>query len=313
MRDKDSVTKEYMKQPKQFADLFNGYCFGGVEVIKPEALREMDTASIALPYGKDGTANPVQKDRDLLKMLLKTDGKAAYCLLGVENQSKVHTAMPIRNMLYDVLSLIGQVEAASRSYRQAGDYGKDTAEFLSGFHREDRVLPVITIVIHWGAEPWDAPLSLREMYPEGINPRLLQYVADYKVNLVSPALMSDEELEIFKSDLREVLKFIKHSGDKDGLTKLLEENPCYTSLSRLAAQTISICSNVDFNIPVGEEEVDVCKAIEDMKEEARNDAILKAVSMLKKLKLSKDAVIEQIVENYALTNDKATALVNSRW
>lgn len=313
MRDKDSVTKEYMKQPKQFADLFNGYCFGGVEVIKPEALREMDTASIALPYGKDGTANPVQKDRDLLKMLLKTDGKAAYCLLGVENQSKVHTAMPIRNMLYDVLSLIGQVEAASRSYRQAGDYGKDTAEFLSGFHREDRVLPVITIVIHWGAEPWDAPLSLREMYPEGINPRLLQYVADYKVNLVSPALMSDEELGIFKSDLREVLKFIKHSGDKDGLTKLLEENPCYTSLSRLAAQTISICSNVDFNIPVGEEEVDVCKAIEDMKEEARNDAILKAVSMLKKLKLSKDAVIEQIVENYALTNDKATALVNSRW
>ena len=302
-----------MKQPKQFADLFNGYCFGGVEVIKPEALREMDTASIALPYGKDGTANPVQKDRDLLKMLLKTDGKAAYCLLGVENQSKVHTAMPIRNMLYDVLSLIGQVEAASRSYRQAGDYGKDTAEFLSGFHREDRVLPVITIVIHWGAEPWDAPLSLREMYPEGINPRLLQYVADYKVNLVSPALMSDEELEIFKSDLREVLKFIKHSGDKDGLTKLLEENPCYTSLSRLAAQTISICSNVDFNIPVGEEEVDVCKAIEDMKEEARNDAILKAVSMLKKLKLSKDAAIEQIVENYALTNDKATALVNSRW
>ena len=248
-----------------------------------------------------------------LKMLLKTDGKAAYCLLGVENQSKVHTAMPIRNMLYDVLSLIGQVEAASRSYRQAGDYGKDTAEFLSGFHREDRVLPVITIVIHWGAEPWDAPLSLREMYPEGINPRLLQYVADYKVNLVSPALMSDEELEIFKSDLREVLKFIKHSGDKDGLTKLLEENPCYTSLSRLAAQTISICSNVDFNIPVGEEEVDVCKAIEDMKEEARNDAILKAVSMLKKLKLSKDAAIEQIVENYALTNDKATALVNSRW
>ena len=313
MSDKDSVTKEYMKQPKQFADLFNGYCFGGVEVIKPEDLREMDTASIALPYGKDGTANPVQKDRDLLKMLLKTDGKAAYCLLGVENQSKVHTAMPIRNMLYDVLSLIGQVEAASRSYRQAGDYGKDTAEFLSGFHREDRVLPVITIVIHWGAEPWDAPLSLREMYPEGINPRLLQYVADYKVNLVSPALMSDEELEIFKSDLREVLKFIKHSGDKDGLTKLLEENPCYTSLSRLAAQTISICSNVDFNIPVGEEEVDVCKAIEDMKEEARNDAILKAVSMLKKLKLSKDAVIEQIVENYALTNDKATALVNSRW
>ena len=50
MSDKDSVTKEYMKQPKQFADLFNGYCFGGEEVIRPEELREMDTASIALPF-----------------------------------------------------------------------------------------------------------------------------------------------------------------------------------------------------------------------------------------------------------------------
>jgi hypothetical protein len=72
------------------------------------------------------------------------------------------------------------VEAASRSYRQAGDYGKDTAEFLSGFHREDRVLPVITIVIHWGAEPWDAPLSLREMYSEGINPLVSSSGSDYQ-------------------------------------------------------------------------------------------------------------------------------------
>ena len=317
MRDKDSVTKEYMKQPKQFADLFNGYCFGGVEVIKPEALREMDTASIALPYGKDGTANPVQKDRDLLKMLLKTDGKAAYCLLGVENQSKVHTAMPIRNMLYDVLSLIGQVEAASRSYRQAGDYGKDTAEFLSGFHREDRVLPVITIVIHWGAEPWDAPLSLREMYPEGISQEIMDYVADYKVNLVSPSLMSDEELDIFKSDIKEVLKFIKHSIDKDELKKLLDGNDNYQNIDRLAAQTIIAFSNVKFDIPVGKEGINVCKAIEDMKMEARNEGlnegISRAVAMLKDLQFTKEAAIRQIMKNYALSDDDAMAAVNSNW
>ena len=187
------------------------------------------------------------------------------------------------------------------------------------------MLPVLTIVVHWGTEPWDVPLTLREMYPEGINPRMLKYVADYKVNLVSPAMMSDQELDTFKSDLKEVLKFIKHSTDKDELKKLLDENENYKKLDRLAAQTISICSGVDFNIPVGEGEVNVCKAIEDMKTEAwnkghsegrneeRDEGISKAISMLKNLNLTKDIAIQQIGESYALSSEEATALVNSRW
>jgi hypothetical protein len=68
---------------------------------------------------------------------------------------------------------------------------------------------------------------------------------------------------------------------------------------------------------VGEEEVNVCKAIEDMKEEVRtetrNEGILKTVSILKNLKLSKDAATQQIVENFSLSNEEAAALVDSRW
>jgi hypothetical protein len=68
------------------------------------------------------------------------------------------------------------------------------------------------------------------MYQEDVNPRLMEYAADYKVNLVSPARMSDMELDTFKSDLKEVLKFIKHSTDKDELKKLLDENENYKKL-----------------------------------------------------------------------------------
>ena len=70
---------------------------------------------------------------------------------------------------------------------------------------------------------------------------------------------------------------------------------------------------VDFNIPVGKEDVNMCKAIEDMKKEVRDEGILKTVSILKKLKLSKEAVIQQIIENYSLSNEEAAALVDSRW
>ena len=48
-------------------------------------------------------------------------------------------------------------------------------------------------------------------------------------------------------------------------------------------------------------------------EYARQDERLKAVAMLKKLKISKDLAIAQIIESYALSNEEAASLVNSCW
>lgn len=321
MSDKDSITKEYINQPDRFADLVNGFCFGGEERIHPDELVEMDTAGVVLPYGSDGVAYPGQKARDALKLSIKKDDKAAYCIFGVENQTAVHTAIPIRNMLYDAMTLSSQVQKVARAHRNEKSYGADNAEFLSGFHRKDKVLPVVTIVVHWGADSWDAPIELREMYPDNADERLLRYASDYHVNLVSPADMTDEQLDVFKSDIKAVLKFIKHSKNKTELQELINDDARYRSLDRLTAQTIGICSNVDFNIPVGEERVDVCKAIEDMKEDAhnegfnegRNDGMVKLVATLKKVKIGKDAAAQQLSEVYSLSEADATAFVNSNW
>lgn len=157
----------------------------------------------------------------------------------------------------------------------AHNHGNDKAEFLSGFHRDDKVLPVITLVVYWGADEWDAPITLREMYPEGVDENILKYATDYKMNLISPAKMTDQQLDVFRSDLKAVLKFIKHSRDKVELANLVNNNQDYKSLDRLAAQTISVCSGQNFNFPVGEERIDVCKAIDDMVTDARNEGLNK--------------------------------------
>lgn len=329
MGDKDSITKQYMKQPERFADLFNGFCFGGEEKLHPDELKDMDTASIVLPYGEDGAPLPKQKARDVLKLALKTDGKAAYCILGVENQSKIHTAMPVRNMLYDAMTLAEQVAAAANSHKEAHNRGKDSAEYLSGFHREDKLLPVITLVIYWGADEWDAPVTLREMYPEGLDERILHYANEYKVNLISPAQMTDEQLDAFRSDLKAVLKFIKHSKDKHELANLVNNNQDYKSLDRLAAQTISVCSGQNFNFPVREERIDVCKAIDDMVTDARNEGINQGISQgrneaenegmkniiatVRDLKLSKEVAVQQLAKRYPVSQDEAVSFVESNW
>ena len=106
LSDKNSVSKKYLQDKDRFADLFNFYLYDGQQVIQPEQLREMDTTAISLPYGQDGKVSSVQKQRDIIKVVsAMTDGHCDYLLLAIEVQSELHYAMPIKNMLYDVMQI----------------------------------------------------------------------------------------------------------------------------------------------------------------------------------------------------------------
>ena len=110
MADKDTVTRDYMSDNATFADLFNFYIYGGQRVIVPEKLRPLDTAEIAVPYSDEHLV-AIQKLRDVMKLYAAmTDDRATYLLLGVENQSELHYAMPVRNGLYDMIEYTKQVE-----------------------------------------------------------------------------------------------------------------------------------------------------------------------------------------------------------
>ena len=115
----DAVTKAYIRKNEVFADAFNYFMYDGEQKIQPDQLRELDTTEIAIllnekdtkdnkdtedrKYNKDKDASEpktVQKYRDLMKeAVIMEDGKAAYVLLGIENQTEVHYAIPARNML----------------------------------------------------------------------------------------------------------------------------------------------------------------------------------------------------------------------
>ncbi len=114
---KDSVTKEYMRNPIVFADAFNKYLYHGRQVIQPENLRELDTAEIAVPYGSGGAGVPEQRSRDVLKTVM-TDGNMVYCILGIENQSDINYAIPVKNGLYDFMQLAHQVAATAKSHKR---------------------------------------------------------------------------------------------------------------------------------------------------------------------------------------------------
>lgn len=116
----DDSTKVYLQDNYVFADVCNFFLFDGKPVIDPNQLHEMDTTAVSIiPYTNrknQGKADSVQKYRDVLKsVVVKQDSEAAYVLMGIENQSDIHYAMPVRNMVYDAMQYEKQVSKKYQS------------------------------------------------------------------------------------------------------------------------------------------------------------------------------------------------------
>ncbi|HBA46814.1 MAG TPA: transposase [Lachnospiraceae bacterium] len=312
-----------MENPVIFADAFNQFLYHGEQRIDPAQLTELDTTGIVVPYGADNAGVPEQKYRDVLKLLhAMTDEDAAYCVMGIENQADIHYALPVRNGVYDFLQLSHQVSEAANSHKramkekEAAQPGKEKTtdgEFLSGFRKTDRLIPVVTLVIYFGADDWDAPLSLREMY-SNTNSAVLAHTPDYHVNLIAPGEMSDEDINEFHSNLREVMLYIKYSRDKKKLNKIIEENPNFQSVERQAADVINIVTGSKLKYPEGKEDVNMCLAIKQMREESELAGQIKgAVETYKDLEVSLADTIKRIAERFHLSESESTETVKQYW
>ena len=298
----DTATINFMRQNDVFADAFNFFLYQGYPVIDPGQLRELDPAELAMPYGADKKSEPVQKYRDILKGLAAMeDGERAYLLLGIENQTHVHYAAPVKGMLYDALQYARQIEQTGRRHREKKEYGRSgSGEFLAGFYKEDWLIPVITLFISFSPEEWDGPRSLWEMMKME-DTELRSKLPDYRINLVSPAELGKEEFRKFHSALGDVLEFIKYSGDKEKLMNWLREEKPELTLGRKEVEVLNACVNAKLVIKPEEEEVKVCKAIEDYKMEAVEKAT-KEVTESTRL-----SDLRNLMRNMQLTAQQAAA------
>ena len=303
----DAITKEYMRGSKVFADAFNYFIYGGEQVVDPEFLHELDTTEIAIPFTLDGKGTrekAVQKYRDVLKStVVMRDVRASYILLGIENQTDIHYAMPVRNIIYDALQYGKQVsEIAKRHKDQKDRKGHNRGEYLSGFYKEDRISPVITLVVHFGAEEWDGPLSLYEMM-ELEDPTLKEFVQDYRIYLIDPYRLTEDDLEKFSSNLRGVLGYIKYSKDKKELSRFLN-NSQMQNMDNDAARVIRDITKTPIYIPEGKGEINVCEAVKDMINESRLEGRVEGKAE------GKIQMLKELVKDGTLSVVNAAAKVN---
>ena len=273
MQEKDICSIEYFEDEERFADIVNGHVFHGKRYVLPEDIQERKRSSF-LKWKRSGSREMRTLYRDIVRLVKM---KMKVVLIAMENQSKIHYAMPVRVMTEDGGSYYEQWKKIARYHRKKKDL--TGAEFLSGIAKEEKLMPVITIVVYFGKEPWDGPRSLKEMLDlSGLPKEISEMVADYPLYLLEVRKIKNPE--IFRSDFRWVIEFLQKENSKQEIREYLSQNEeIFSDLDEEAFDLITVMSDSG-ELRKRKKEcktesggVNMCQAIKEMIEDGKNIGI----------------------------------------
>ena len=212
MKTKDTVEKTLESYNDVFADIANALLFKGEPIIAQDSLSDAQPFSYYKAWGKK--IRP--QERDVAKYC--QDGQIRIAFMGMENQTEPEREMPLRIIGYDGAAYRSQI-SLKRKRKEFSSNG--VAEIQKSYY------PIITMVLYFGTKQrWNKNLSLKEVI--SIPERLKKFVSDYKINVFNLAWLSDDEIEKFKSDFKEVVLYLKakrESSEFKGTEKDLDHAP----------------------------------------------------------------------------------------
>ncbi|MBE5883509.1 MAG: transposase [Lachnospiraceae bacterium] len=311
MQRENVVSISFFEDSVRFADLINGYIYHGREMISPQDIREINCsiARIAKTVKKDKFNGVIDTQVVTADVMCEVGQDMRVALIALENQSDIHYAMPVRVMNAESIQYHKQWRVTAKHHRKVKDL--KGAEFLSGFSKEDKLVPMITIVIYFGKEPWDGPTSLKQMmdlasYP----PEFGEMVEDFRIHLLE--VRKYERLEEFCTDIQYVFGFLQHEKSKGELaTYINEHSEIFENLNEDAYDMISAITHSEelFNLKSAEKMeggFDMCQAIKEMIEDGRlegklevyqslvNEGVLGIEEVAKRMSMSVEELQEKI-------------------
>ena len=218
-------------------------------MVTPERMRTIDIETQHVEE-RDGDIRADARFRDLAKIVEVDD--AIYCLFAIEHQSVEDYTMPLRIMEYDVREYLRQVK--------------------SNKGVQVRIKPIITIVMYWKADKWNQPVSVKDMFDKN-TVRWLEYnglggyIQDYRMHLFEPGAVKEEDLEKFKTELKDVIAYVKYSKSTEALKEYNEKHK--PDLTKSTVTLINELTNSKYVFIEGKERLDMCEAFEGLIEEGR--------------------------------------------
>ena len=228
-----------------------------------------------------------------------------FNILGIEIQDKVHYAMPLRTMIYDGLGYLKEYNELKGKNRYTS--GMTSDEFLSGMKKDDRLHPIITIVLYYSEMPWDGPVSIKDMMIH-MRPEIENIFTDYKMNLVQ---VRDSDRYKFKNkDVKMVFEITK-SIYEENFNNIYDKYN-HRNISIEVLRMISVMTDAPYLMNIADNnrrgKVNMCNALKKLQDESkllgrqegletgRSEERIKAIVSMLELGLTKEQIITKYSE-----------------
>ena len=309
MGKKENIIVDYLSQPEVFASLFNGFVFGGKQIVKPEILREVDgrlrfLLTDGTAKGRKDTYEVIKRERDIVREVTLDGNRIHLAVLGVEQQSEIDYSMALRTLVYDTLEYLKQARMIEQEHKRKKDVrGR---EFLSHFKKEDILIPTITIVFYTGKEKWDAARDLTGLFGDISHvEEMLPFMVSSPLNLIS--VYEVEDTLKYQGSLKTIFELLRYVDDGTAMLEFIQKNKnTYSKLDEATGRILSLLIDMDFpdNKEEGERDgdVDMCKALEEIKkmsedkgkEEGKAEGIKQGEAIILLSMLNKGMTYEEI-------------------
>ena len=279
----DTCMKEFLQNKDRFADLFNGCCFQGRQIIRAEDLREASENYVITDKRLPGKTR--QKDTEIIRDVKMVLGSGMVLqVLAVENQSYIDYAMPVRCMGYDTAEYRRQLKERKQERRllmNSENRPKNPAvsmdEPLSGILSSDRLHPVYTLCLYSGTEPWDGPRKLSDMMAfDPQNKNLQSLFEEYHLHLF--CINEQYVFDAFRSDLKPLFQAINCRNNKKKMIELMKDET-YSHLNEDTWDAIAVMTDNAamlqkkdlYKTENQKEEFNMCQALQELMQDERNE------------------------------------------
>ena len=177
-----------------------------------------------------------------------------------------------------------------------------------GFCKEDKICPVITLVLYYDTREWDGARDLYTMMQltqtSGDYQILSRYIPNYHINLIDAGRLGDTDR--FRTDLHQVFGMLKYREDRIGLQKYINENKIYfsnlDSESYFAVSAFlrseQLLQKAEKNVLSGKETgLDMCEALEELYADGVETGKRCTAFNLKKMGMTDEDIARAVEEN----------------
>ena len=127
--------------------------------------------------------------------------------------------MVFRVMLEESVSYIKQQKKVFKKWKESG-YKFTGNEYLSKMRKEEKFIPVITLILYLGKdETWDGAKTLYELLE--IDEELKPFVTNHKINLFD--YHNEKDFSRFRTDNRFLFELLSNSKDKNKTGEIIKE------------------------------------------------------------------------------------------